>query len=218
MNHSKILLLILFAASLIKAQAPKTVKIGNQVWMSENLGTSSMSNQALPSNNKTTPSITTSNTTANCNFKFIRPNLSFEYIDNRKTCCCCKKRYSKYRSYPSEQNELGQVMITLTYNLLNHWKQIGATDAHKEEDIERFARFYGNEVIRSEGSGYDRINDKDYIQFCISIIKDTFIDLVQTMFVFDPNHDAIIRGSSKRKVDRYILTGAECTECYCGCK
>ena len=39
MKNSKILLLFLFAAGLIKAQTPKTVKIGNQVWMSENFGT-----------------------------------------------------------------------------------------------------------------------------------------------------------------------------------
>jgi len=39
MKNSKILLLFLFAAGLIKAQTPKTVKIGNQEWMTENLNT-----------------------------------------------------------------------------------------------------------------------------------------------------------------------------------
>jgi hypothetical protein len=44
MKNLIIILVFLISMGLIKAQTPKTVKIGNQVWMSENLGTTSAAN------------------------------------------------------------------------------------------------------------------------------------------------------------------------------
>jgi hypothetical protein len=146
MKHLKILLLLLFATGLIKAQTPKTVKIGNQVWMSENLGTTSGTkpNPSQTTNNNKTAGSTSQTQTSekpkvvNCNYKFTKPKLNIKYTDNRVECCKCTE-YAKYSVKPN------LVMIEesayIRERLKLHFEGVNADEAHREADEKRLQNF-----------------------------------------------------------------------------
>ncbi len=207
-----------------KAQTPKTVKIGNQVWMSENLGTTSGANRTANTPNKASQASNSSNSATSCTFKFSRPNLSYEYIDNRKKCCCCRSRYATYTTPNPGVIELGQVSITITYNLLKHWDKIVANKEHKDEDINRFAEFLKNETNKINKDEYSLLSaeEKKYVdEKVLKSAKESisiFIMTVKNQFYYDPNYDFIISGSTRRKVNKYYADATECSKCNCGCK
>jgi hypothetical protein len=222
MKHLIIVLIFLISSGLIKAQTPKTVKIGNQVWMSENLGTTSGANHASYTPNERTHTI---NSATNCTFKFARPSLSFEYIDNRKKCCCCGSRYATYTTPSPGVIEFSQVSTTITYNLLKHWDKIGANTEHKDEDINNFAEFLKNETNKLNRDSYSLLSaeekksfDEDLLQKSKKTIRDIFIFTVKNQFYFDPNYDFIKSGSTRRKVNKFYADATECSKCNCGCK
>jgi hypothetical protein len=207
MKHLIIVLIFLISTGLIKAQTPKTVKIGNQVWMSENLGTSSGTkpnpSQATNYNQTTSNSSqtqTTSNSSqtqtsekpkvVNCNYKFTKPKLNIEYIYNRVECCKCTE-YAMCSVKPNlvtiEESAYIREMLKL------HFEGVNADEAHREADEIRLQNFiqtnYSNGALDPGVSPY------------LSSLYSGFMDDIFTSF-FNAERPKNY-GSLNRKVEKY---------------
>ena len=182
----------------IKAQTPKTVKIGNQVWMSENLGTTSgtkpNSSQATNYNQTTSNSSQTQTSekpkVVNCNYKFTKPKLNIEYIYNRVECCKCTE-YAMCSVKPNlvtiEESAYIREMLKL------HFEGVNADEAHREADEKRLQNFiqtnYSNGALDPGVSPY------------LSSLYSGFMDDIFTSF-FNAERPKNY-GSLNRKVEKY---------------
>ena len=163
MKHLIIVLIFLISTGLIKAQTPKTVKIGNQVWMSENLGTTSGTkpNPSQATNYNQTAGSTSQTQTSekpkvvNCNYKFTKPKLNIEYIDNRVECCYCNE-YAKYSVKPNLV--ITEESAYIRERLQLHYEEVNADEAHRESDEKRLQNFiqtnYNNGALDPGVSSY----------------------------------------------------------------
>jgi hypothetical protein len=174
MKHLKILLLLLFAAGLIKAQAPKTVKISNQVLMLENLGATSSitlrpsqttnNNQTadnsiktqVSTNNPTNPSSKAQSSKKQnlqaCSYQFFKPVVKMNYIDNRIKCCYCNN-FATHSEIPNLQ--LQEEETYQAEKLFVHWQNIRASAEHQKMDIGRYEEFIINNYS-SEMSSFEK--------------------------------------------------------------
>ena len=75
-----------------------------------------------------------------CDIIFSRPNLKFNYIDNRKPCCFCQERSAKYTN-TGEFEKCVEEVEYLTETLYLHHKKIGANDEHVKTDLKSLENF-----------------------------------------------------------------------------
>jgi hypothetical protein len=156
-----VLLVSLFISDTITAQTGKTVKIGNQVWMSENLGTSAGSNTkpTTASSQRQAEAIPQKPKSVNCNYKFSKPQLQYQYRDNRKTCCCCEKRYAEYEDASFNRalfssvfdQKIAKEIRYLLEKLELHYLKINADENHKTSDNARLLLY----VLETYGQGVE---------------------------------------------------------------
>jgi hypothetical protein len=174
MKNLIIILVFLISSGLIKAQTPKTVKIGNQVWMSENLGTTSSTTprpSQTTSNNQTAGNsiktqVSTNNPTDNssrtqssknqnsqaCSYQFSKPVVKMNYIDNRIKCCYCNN-FATHSEIPNLQ--LQEEETYQAEKLFVHWQNIRASAEHQKMDIGRYEEFIINNYS-SEMSSFEK--------------------------------------------------------------
>jgi uncharacterized protein (TIGR02145 family) len=148
----------------------------------------------------TTPTNTTSQTekiseeVIQCTFKFAKPtSLTYKYIDNRKYCCYCNKKYAGYETR-SKTLEFEQALY-LAEKLYLHFNETGAEEAHKAADNAKYIKFF---MTLFPGD--------DYFTELINLSQ-------KKMAFFQKSYSGTL-GSTSRQIEKYKLTSNFCSpEC-----
>jgi hypothetical protein len=91
----------------------------------------------------------------NCNYKFTKPKLNIEYIDNRVECCYC----NNYAIYSVKPNLVTiEESAYIRERLQIHYEEVNADEAHRESDEKRLQNFiqtnYNNGALDPGVSSY----------------------------------------------------------------
>lgn len=100
-----------------------------------------IANNSSPSNIKPVNSSSTTSSASVCNFKFAMPTVNWKFIDNRKLCIYCKKRYAEHRKNNIEDYKKHNIVRMIQDKLEKHWHAVDASEEHKQKDKRRFLEF-----------------------------------------------------------------------------
>jgi hypothetical protein len=128
-----------------------------------------------------------------CNFVFKKPQLNITYVDNRKMCCYCNKRYAQYSTRNGASTE---AIAYIGEELYLHFQKTNADKAHQDADIQRFQKFVAE--------NYDLLSSMG-VAFAVSRAQ-----------ILEMTGNALC--SKNRKVDKYSVDSKFCSaECQDKC-
>lgn len=157
------------------------------------LGTSTQKQINSAVQNSTNNTIVKSETPVeNCTHKFVKPtNLTYKYIDNRQSCCYCRKSYASY----SVKTNLVNIEQTtfIAEKLYMHLQETNASEEHRKNDLEKMTKFINSNYTGSE-------------DFMLGIGAGV------SMMAFPMYRLSGIKlGSNVREIDKYKLNGKFCS-------
>jgi hypothetical protein len=156
--------------------------------------------QRLSSGNSSTVTETSDKSSQNCTYKFTKPtNLTYKYIDNRKTCCYCRERYAIYELTTNVVN--AEQAMYLTEKLYSHFESENVDSEHKEYDLERLSKF-----LQTTYPGYENLG---------IVMTPILMEYLIPMYSLSGRK----LGSTVRETDKYTIKSKFCSpKCENDCK
>jgi hypothetical protein len=168
--------------------------------VNQNNTSNQTANNSSTTNTNNTNNTTNSNNTntsqgqsTQCNFVFKKPQLNITYVDNRKMCCYCNKRYAQYSTRNGASTE---AIAYIGEELYLHFQKTNADKTHQDADIQRFQKFVAE--------NYDLLSSMG-VAFAVSRAQ-----------ILEMTGNALC--SKNRKVDKYSVDSKFCSaECQDKC-
>jgi hypothetical protein len=82
-------------------------------------------------------------------YKFSKPKLNIQWVDNRVACCCCQERYCQFEESRANNKETAEYMY-LVETLYLHHKKIGADKETASSDVANLTTF----IMQNFPNGY----------------------------------------------------------------